>query len=153
MKKIILLLSLLLSISSAMAQVLNQAANWPNSNWSLAGSSCIDLLVFTAYPTYCSSYFSLDDDQGGCSPVINVAAQSPIINLTNAYNAGHTILEVHSTYVLNVYQTESITIQYWDAYAGSWYNWGTPFVTDTTNPPTYNFCAGNFDAFESAGLR
>ncbi|MCX7546486.1 FG-GAP-like repeat-containing protein [Xanthomarina sp. F1114] len=152
MKKIILLLSLLLSGFYGMAQVLNQAANWPNSNWTLAGSYSTDPLVFTGDPTSGSTHFSFDDDQGGSTSVNNVAVQSPVINLTNAFNAGQTILEVHSTYVLNVYQTESITVQYWDAATGTWNNWGTPFSTDTTNPPTYNFCSGNFNAFESAEL-
>lgn len=152
MKKTILLLALLFSAFGTMAQVLNQAANWPNSNWSLAGSYSSDPLVFTGNPTNGSTHFSFDDDEGGSSSVNNVAVQSPVINLTNAFNAGQTILEVHSTYVLNVYQTETITLQYWDADANTWRNWGSPYGTDTTNPPTNNFCSGNFNAFESADL-
>ena len=109
MKKIILLFSLLCCSYYTIAQVLNQPANWPNSSWTLAGSFDSDPLIFTGNPTTNSSTFSFDDDQGGSSSVNNVAVQSPTINLTNAYNAGETVLRVYSTYVLNVYQSETIT--------------------------------------------
>jgi hypothetical protein len=152
MKKNILLIVLLFSGFCAISQVLNQPASWPNSNWTLAGSYDSNPLIFTGNPTTNSTNFSFDDDEGGASSVNNVAAQSPTINLTNAYNAGETILTVNSTYVLNVYQTETITLQYWDADSNAWVNWGSPYGTDTTNPPNVNFCSGNFDAFNSVEL-
>ncbi|TYA60173.1 FG-GAP-like repeat-containing protein [Formosa maritima] len=152
MKKIIFLLAILLSGFCSIAQVLNQNANWPNSNWTLAGSYDSDPSIFTGDPTDSSTHFSYDDDEAGSGSVNNVAVQSPIINLTNAFNAGETTIKVTSTYVLNVYQTETITLQYWDADANNWLNWGTPYGTDTTNPPNVNFCSGTFDPFNSVDL-
>ena len=152
MKKIILLFSLLCCSYYTIAQVLNQPANWPNSSWTLAGSFDSDPLIFTGNPTTNSSTFSFDDDQGGSSSVNNVAVQSPTINLTNAYNAGETVLRVYSTYVLNVFQSETITLQYWDADASEWVNWGSPYGTDTPNAPNVNFCSGTFSDFESIEL-
>ncbi|WP_188461883.1 FG-GAP-like repeat-containing protein [Bizionia arctica] len=152
MKKTILLFTLLLCGFSTIAQVLNQNANWPNSNWSLAGTYDTDPLIFTGNPTTNSSNFSFDDDQGGSGSLNNVAAQSPIVNLTNAYNAGETVLTVSSNYVLNVYQTETITVQYWDADSSTWTNWGTPYGTTTPNAPNVNFCSGTFAVFESVEL-
>ncbi|PWK20434.1 FG-GAP-like repeat-containing protein [Xanthomarina spongicola] len=152
MKKTILLITLLLSGFCSIAQVLNQNANWPNSNWDLAGSFDSDPLIFTGNPTTDSANFSFDDDQGGGGSINNIAVQSPVINLTNAYNAGETTINITSTYVLNVYQTETITLQYWDADANTWNNWGSAYGTDTTNPPNVDFCAGTFDPFNSTQL-
>ncbi|MCX7551193.1 FG-GAP-like repeat-containing protein [Xanthomarina sp. F2636L] len=152
MKKIILLFALLFSSFYSIAQVLNQPANWPNSSWTLSGSFETDPLVFTGNPTTDSSTFSFDDDEGGSASVNNVAAQSPTINLTSAYNAGETVLTVNSNYILNVYQNESITLQYWDADANAWVDWGSPYEDDTISPPTYDFCSGNFNAFNSIEL-
>ena len=152
MKKIILLTVLLFSGFCAKSQVLNQQANWPNSNWTLAGSYDSNPSIFTGNPTTNSSNFSFDDDEGGSGSINNIAAQSPTINLTNAYNAGETVLTVSSDYVLNVYGTETITMQYWDADTNTWLNWGTSFGSTTPGAPTVNFCAGPFVDFNSVEL-
>jgi hypothetical protein len=153
MKKTILLFTLLLSGFCSIAQVLNQNANWPNASWDLAGSYDSDPTIFTGNPTTNSSSFSFDDDEGGSGSINNVAAQSPNINLTNAYNAGETVLTVSSDYVLNVYGTETITLQYWNADNDTWLNWGTPYGSTTTpDAPTVNFCVGPFVDFNSVEL-
>ncbi|MFL0353285.1 FG-GAP-like repeat-containing protein [Xanthomarina sp. GH4-25] len=152
MKKIIFLLAFLFSSFYSIAQVLNQPASWPNTNWTLAGSFDADPLIFTGDPTDSSTHFSFDDDQGGSGSINHVAVQSPIINLTNAFNAGETTLKVNSTYVLDVYTNETITLQYWDADAGSWINWGTPFSEDTSATPHVDFCSASFDPFSSTDL-
>lgn len=152
MKKITFtLITLLLSITFCNGQVLNEAANWPNANWTISGSYDPSPTVFTDNPTV-SSTFSFDEDEPGAGSVNNVAAESTIINLTDAYNAGETWITVASTYVLNTYENETLTLQYYDADNATWNNWGLPYTTNTTNAPTSNFCNGTQDAFNSDPL-
>ena len=152
MKKTILLITLLLCGFCSIAQVLNQDANWPNANWDLAGSYDSNPLIFTGNPTDTSTHFSFDDDEGGGGSINNIAVQSPVINLTSAFNAGETSINVTSDYVLNVYQTETITLQYWDEDTDTWNNWGTPYGTGTGGAPNVDFCTGPFASFNSTAL-
>ncbi|NNL82586.1 MAG: hypothetical protein HKP28_04295, partial [Winogradskyella sp.] len=91
MKKILLFV-LLLSLTIN-AQVLNQPANWPNTNWTITGSYDTSAAVFTDNPTV-SSFFSYDEDEAGSGSNNNIAAESPVINLTNAFNAGEIWISV-----------------------------------------------------------
>ncbi|MFD2542978.1 FG-GAP-like repeat-containing protein [Lacinutrix gracilariae] len=154
MKKITLLLSLLLCSYYTTGQVLNQDANWPNTSWDLDGSYETDAAIFTGNPTVTggSSSFSFDEDEAGGSSINNIGVQSPTINLTNAFNAGEYSLVVTSTYVLNVYQNESLNLQYWNADASTWVNWGPTYTVDTPGAPTVDFCSGTRAVFNSGEL-
>lgn len=130
-------------------QVLNQPANWPNANWSVTGNYINSANVFEANPTT-SSNFAYDDDDAGNGHQDNIAAESPVINLTNAYNAGETWLTVNSTYVFNAIG-ELLRVQYWDSNSGNWVNWGSP-LSGTANAPNDIFCNGNRENYSSLEL-
>jgi hypothetical protein len=142
-----------------MAQVLNEPANWPNPNWTITGTYDANPVIFTDNPTV-STNFSFDDDEAGNASINNIAAESNIIDLTAAHNAGEISISVTSTYVFNIYQTEDLRIQYWDDDAGVWQNFG-PELTQSNNPPNVNFCSGtpqqvnqtlNIESFTSSQL-
>jgi hypothetical protein len=142
-----------------MAQVLNEPANWPNPNWTITGTYDANPVIFTDNPTV-STTFSFDDDEAGNASINNIAAESNIIDLTAAHNAGEISISVTSTYVFNIYQTEDLRIQYWDDDAGVWQNFG-PELTQSNNPPNVNFCSGtpqqvnqtlNIESFTSSQL-
>ena len=64
MKKITLLLLLMCLSFTAGAQVLNQSAAWPNTDWTVTGVYNTDPLAFEADPTTTSN-FAFDDDDAG----------------------------------------------------------------------------------------
>lgn len=150
MKKITFLL-LVLSCFFSYSQVLNQPANWPNTSWTITGSYDASPNVFTDNPTT-SVNFSYDDDEPGNTSDNDVAAESPIIDLTAAFNAGELGIQIFSTYVLNTYQTETITLQYWDADSNSWENWSDPINENTQGAPTVDFCSGPYASLDSGTL-
>lgn len=150
MKKITFLILTAFGFFSS-AQVLNQSANWPNSSWTISGTYDASPNVFTDDPRV-SSNFSFDDDEPGSSSDNVIAAESPVIDLTAAFNAGEFGIQLISTYVLNTYQTETITIQYWDADSNNWENWSNPYNENTPDAPNVNFCAGPSVSFNSGSL-
>ena len=141
MKKITLIAFLIISYCSV-AQVLNQSANWPNSNWTITGSYNDSPSIFTDNPTNSSSHFSFDEDEAGSNSINNIAAESDIIDLTAAHSMGETWITVTSTYILNIFDNESLHIQYWDNDAGTWLDFGSE-LAQTNNAPTSNFCNGS----------
>ena len=129
MKKTLLLAFLLaLFCGNINAQEINEAANWPNTLWSLSGSFDTDHLDHNPTIPSGSTSFSFNDDDAGGSSINNVAVESPVIDLTTAFNANETELIVSFDYVLNIYQTESLQIQYWNTSNGTWENWGSELV-------------------------
>ncbi len=145
MKKTLLITSLFtLFCITAKAQVLNQPANWPNENWSVTGT--YDPAYLYADPTSVSS-FSFDDDDAGGTSDNNVAAESPIIDLTAAFNAEETEILVTFQYVLNTINSEEFRLQYWDADAAQWTNWGDK-VEDNTGFGS-DFCNRTRTSFTS----
>lgn len=148
MKKITLVLCVLSTFFS-FAQTLNQPANWPNANWSITGNYLTDPDVFEADPTQ-SNNFSYDDDDAQQGHDDNIAAESPVINLTAAYNAGETDILVDSNY-LSHNLGELLLIQYWDADSGIWQDWGTP-LPGTTTSVMDSFCFGASVSYVSAPL-
>lgn len=141
MKKITLIAFLTLYCVS-FAQVLNEPANWPNSNWTVTGSYDASPDIFTNNPTDDSSSFSYDEDEAGSNSINNIAIESNTIDLTAAHTAGETWVYVTSSYVLNIFQNEELRIQYWDNDAGNWQNFGD-VLSQTNGAPTSNFCSGN----------
>src|SRR5690606_11968542 len=149
MKKITFLLLLMSFYTSA--QVLNEPAGWPNTSWSLTGTYAAAAAALEANPTT-SANFAYDDDDAGGAMITNMAAESPVIDLTDAYNAGETWLFLNSTYIYNNIGADRLGVQYWDADASTWNNWGTPISVDTPTPPTDNFCSGTSAPFNSVEL-
>jgi hypothetical protein len=151
MKKSLLFvtLSILFGISIK-AQELNQSANWPNENWTLSGS--YDPAYLDENPTTIggSSSFSFNDDAAGGSSDNTVAAESPIIDLSSAFNAGETDISVSFQYVLNIYQTETLRVQYWNADNTIWDNLGAA-LSDNSNANN-NFCDATATAFSSDAI-
>ena len=148
MKKTALIL-FILSAFFSFSQTLNQPANWPNSNWTITGNYLTTSDVFEANPTITSN-FSYDDSAAQNGNDDDIAAESPIINLTAAFNANETWLEIGTSLVFN--NSGNILIfQYWDADSSSWVNWGNE-LSETSNPPIDNYCSGSYESFSSNPL-
>ena len=150
MKKL-LLITLILNLFCAFsfAQQINQSANWPNNQWALSGS--YDASYLYEDPTTSSSgSFSFDDNLAGGASVNNVAAESPVIDLNAAFTANETEITVNFPYVFNIYQTETLNLQYWDSNTSQWENWGN--ALDENSNSTVNFCNGSSTNYTSEGL-
>ena len=150
MKKTTLLILLLFSII-VQAQVINQPANWPNTNWTVTGSYNTDPTAFEADPTTTAN-FAFDDDDAGSGSTDAIQAESPVIDLSAAFSAGETWLFVDTDYVFNWISSDAIGVEYWDADAGTWNPWGSPIQADTATPPTNDFCAGTSEAYTTDQL-
>lgn len=142
MKKTTLLFFLTLLSSLGFGQVLNQPANWPNTNWTVTGTYNTDPTAFESDPT-ASSNFAFDDDDAGFGSNDNIAAESPVIDLTAAHTAGETWIHVSVDYLFRQASADYIYIQYWDADAMQWTTIGNQ-VASTTNTVTDNFCTDNY---------
>ncbi len=142
MKKTTLLLIAIFTFSLGYSQVLNESANWPNSNWSLTGT--YDATYLYENPITTSTNFSYDDDDAGSGTDSDIAAESPVIDLSAASGAGETHIYLYTNYVFNVYQNEIFTIEYWDDDSSQWVTWGNPYDTDTAGAPTSDYCNGTF---------
>ena len=148
-----LLLTILLSLVVGInieAQELNQAANWPNENWTLTG--IYDATYLYENPTINggSSSFSFDDDDAGGTSINNVAVESPVINLSNAFNVGETHIIASFQYVLNIFQTETLSLQYWDEDNAVWTDWGST-LNDNSGANT-SFCNSSPSTYTSDAL-
>ena len=148
MKKITLLVMLLVSCLFSFGQVLNQPANWPNANWSVTGSYNTDPLAFEADPTTTTN-FAFDDDDAGNGNDDDIAAESPVIDLSAAFGAGETWLLVDVDYTYNPLAA-TLNLEYWDADAAAWVAW--QLLEGTADQPTNDFCAGARDSFQSDPL-
>lgn len=147
MKKITLLLALI-SFSYGFSQTLNQNASWPNANWTVTGSYSTDPTAFEADPTITSN-FAFDDDDAGNGNDDDIAAESPVIDLTPAFNNSETVINVNVDYSYN-FLADSLTLEYWDATNGVWVVWDT--FTETDNALEDNFCSGARVSFTSMSL-
>ncbi|MGH1384716.1 fibronectin type III domain-containing protein [Kordia sp.] len=128
------------------AQTLNQNAMWPNTNWSLTGTYNADPLALEADPTV-SANFAFDDDDAGNGSDDDIAAESPVIDLTAAHTAGETWISISGNFVYNYNNDDILQFEYWDADASTWNLFSGPFNADTTGPPTNDFCAGTAEAY------
>jgi hypothetical protein len=153
MKKITLyfLAVFLLGFSyTGIAQTLNQNAGWPNANWTVTGTFNSDPAAFEADPTTTSN-FAFDDDDAGNPSADNIAAESPEIDLTAAFNAGETWLSVSVDYYYNkLTSAESLTLEYWDADTSTWVIWDSLDGTDTIVQD--DFCTGTRVSYTSSVL-
>ncbi|MFP4844448.1 fibronectin type III domain-containing protein [Winogradskyella sp. PE311] len=148
MKKITLILLLLCFSFGLSAQVLNQSAAWPNTNWTVTGVFNTDPLAFEADPTLTSNFAFDDDDAGGASDD-DIAAESPVIDLTAAFAAGETWLFLDVDFTYNDLG-DVLNLEYWDADSSTWEVWQQ--FAATADQPTNDFCAGGRDSFTSNQL-
>ncbi|PTX59726.1 putative secreted protein (Por secretion system target) [Kordia periserrulae] len=131
---------------AGLAQTLNQNAMWPNPAWSLTGTYNTDPAALEADPTV-SSNFAFDDDDAGNGSDDDIAAESPIIDLTAAYTAGETWITISGNFVYNYNNDDILQFEYWDADAMTWNIIGTPFNADTAGAPLNNFCSGTTEMY------
>ena len=116
MKKIILSILVLFSFQLGNSQVINQPANWPNTNWTTSGTYAEAGLL--ADPTLADS-FTFDDDAAGSTSDDDVASESPVIDLTAAFDAGETLVLITGDYSHRDIGG-SLSLDYWDYDAGVW---------------------------------
>jgi len=160
MKKITLglLFALTLSICSNLsAQVLNENANWPNAAWTITGTYTVAPVpgdAFEADPRVDTNFSYNDDDNatGADQSFDDIAAESPVIDLTAAAVAGEVWITVAGNYVYNRVDDigELLAFQYWDVDAANWVNFpGGVFdaARQTVSQPTDNLCSGDFEAY------
>ncbi|MCX6172033.1 MAG: T9SS type A sorting domain-containing protein [Flavobacterium sp.] len=149
MKKITLLFILIGTLCSVNAQVLNQNAGWPNTAWTLTGSY---LATGVQSDPSSTSNFAFDDDITGIGHEDNIAAESPIIDLTAAFSAGETWLTVSAPYVYRYLADDELVFQYWNADSATWINWGTNFDALGNYTTDKNYCSGNPSTYTSSIL-
>jgi hypothetical protein len=133
MKHFTLLAVLCLLAWQGNAQILNQAASWPNATWTVGGSYSAIALVND--PTT-SANLSYNDDAAGSGSLSDVVqAASPVINLTPASLAGETWIEVN--YAYDYFAGISYALEWYDADAAAWIVWNNlPQNSSTTS----NWC-------------
>ncbi len=138
MKNITLIIFSLIFTKFSFGQTLNQDASWPNTEWALTGTfSSAGLL---SDPTLTSN-FSYDDDAAGSGSTDEIQAQSPIIDLTAASNAGETWIQVSHDYVNNEEygNGNNLSLEYYDADSSSWLIWGN-YIPDNSTA-TADYCS------------
>ena len=146
MKKITLLLTLF-CFQLGYSQVLNEPANWPNENWTTSGEYTATGLI--AEPSTSDS-FTFDDDAAGNTSLADViASESPIIDLTAAFNAGETFITISgdfSHYDIGGY----LAVEYFDADTNEWVpNLQDQLESTTTTATDYQNC-DNLVGFEKS---
>jgi len=165
MKKITLLCLIGLSFvftSRVIAQTLNQNAGWPNAAWVITGTYTVAAVpgdAFEADPTVSANFSYNDDDNatGGDQSFDDIAAESPVIDLTAASGAGETLISIAGNYVYNRVDVvgELLTFQYWDADATNWVNYpGGLFdaARETVSQPTDDLCLGTSEPYTTDTL-
>jgi hypothetical protein len=138
MKKITFLCFLLGTFNWVNAQVLNQNASWPNPAWSVTGSYATAPAAFESDPTTTAN-FAFDDDDAANNHEDNIAAESPVINLTPAFTAGETWLTVTVQYGYRYFANDQLRFEYWNADALTWVAWGANIPGNSTTA-TDNYC-------------
>ncbi|MFK7783259.1 T9SS type A sorting domain-containing protein [Psychroserpens sp.] len=152
MKKITLGLVFALTFSmysNLNAQVLDQNANWPNTNWTLTGTYSTAAGAVEADPTV-DANFAFDDDDAGNGSDDSIAAESPVIDLTAAFNAGETWLSISTTYAFyKLSPEEFLRFQYYDADNMTWENWELDSLPGTLTDIFDDFCTGTPVAYDT----
>ncbi len=138
MKKFYMAAAFLAFWGQSDAQTLNQSAGWPNPAWSITGTFNPIASAFESDPRTTSS-FAFDDDDAGSSSDDNIAAESPVIDLTPAFNANEKNISITVNYGY-YFLYDALQFQYWDATAGVWVGWPGPLLAGTGTSVTDNFC-------------
>ncbi len=140
MKKIYLAAAFLALFSQADAQVLNQSAGWPNAAWTITGSYSTDPLAFEADPTTTANFAFDDDDAGNGGHEDNIAAESPVIDLTAAFTANERSIVITVDYGYYYLADDQLQFQYWDADAAVWVAWPGANLEGNNTDVTDDFC-------------
>jgi len=146
MNKITLLITLF-CFQLGYSQVLNQAANWPNENWTTSGEYTATGLI--AEPSTSDS-FTFDDDAAGNTSLADViASESPIIDLTAAFNAGETFITVSGDFS-HYYIGGYLGVEFFDADTNEYLpNLQDQLESTTTTATDYQNC-DNLVGFEKS---
>lgn len=132
------------------AQTLNVPAGWPNANWTVTGSYATAAAAFEADPRTTAN-FAFDDDDAASGHEDNIAAESPVIDLTPAFNAGEMSIEVTAEYGFRKNATaEVLRLEYWNVATSAWVVWSDIAGNNTTI--TDNFCTIPKTTFRSSSL-
>ena len=134
----------------ANSQALNQNANWPNEDWSLSGNYASPFLYENPTVSEGSESFSYDDDDAGSASINNIAVESPVVNLFQAYNAAEFNITVAFEYTLNIFANETLRLQYWDNASSLWVDWDVALSENITADS--NYCASNSSSYNSSVL-
>ncbi len=140
MKKIalkIFMVMFLLGAYIGISQTLNQAASWPNANWTLSGTYTAGGLL--SDPTVAGTTFGFDDDAAGNGSVDDLQATSPVIDLTAASTAGEVWITISGDFVYRQLG-DVLNIEIYDADAMTWSAVQT-FGNNSTNTD-FQTCAG-----------
>ncbi|MCC5654802.1 T9SS type A sorting domain-containing protein [Nostoc sp. XA013] len=149
MKKIYALLVLL--CWQVNSQTLNQSANWPNPAWTITGTYNSDPNAFESDPRT-TAFFAYDDDDAGNPHDDNIAAESPVINLTPAFTAGETTLEITVQYGYRYLDNDVLRFEYWNAATSTWVPWGSSSIPGNNTSITDNFCTIPKTTYLTEGL-
>ena len=142
MKKITLFILLLVFAQYSFGQIINEPANWPNSDWTTYGNyGAAGLLADPAT----DSSFSFDDDATGSTSDDDIASESPIIDLTPAYNGSENQIVISGNYNHNDIGG-ILSVDYWDADSSSWVS---VLELGDTSADTSNWCGGALVVFET----
>lgn len=141
MKKLYMAAFALAFWSQSDAQVLNQSAGWPNPAWSITGDYSTDPLAFEADPRTTPNFAFDDDDAGSGGHEDNIAAESPVIDLTAAFTANETNITISVNYGFYLLDQDVLQFQYWDAAAASWIAWPGNNLPGNNTSVTDNFCS------------
>jgi hypothetical protein len=139
MKKLYAAAFLFAFFSQADAQVLNQSAGWPNAAWTITGAYSTDPMAFESNPTTTAN-FAYDDDDAGNPHEDNIAAESPVIDLTAAFTAGEMNITVSANYGYYYLDYDVLQFEYWDAATASWVAWPGGTIPGNNTDVTDNFC-------------
>jgi hypothetical protein len=108
---VIALLSFLLFMGHGHSQILQQSANWPNSNWNISGAYTNSGFVSDPRTT---PNFSFDDDLAGSASLSDViSAESPVINLSAAFSGGEQQVQISFDYVYRR-TGDRLYVEWWD---------------------------------------
>ncbi len=151
MKKITLFTFLLCLCFPAYSQVLNESAAWPNAAWTVTGSYSTDPLAYEASPLTTAN-FAFDDDDAGISHEDNIAAQSPVIDLTPAFNANEITIKVTVQYGYRYLADDVLQFEYWNADTASWVLWSSIPGNYNDTVITDNFCTLPKTVFSTSEL-
>jgi len=151
MKKIYFVALMLAFFGQIDAQTLNQPAAWPNAAWTITGEYNSDAAAFEANPTTTANFAYDDDDAGDSDHEDNIAAESPVINLTAAFAANEKALEVTAMYGYVYLENDALQLQYWDADNATWMPWGANIEGNDLDA-TGDFCSIIKELFVSETL-
>lgn len=136
--KILMAVMLIGTTYSGIAQTLNQAANWPNANWTLTGTFTPAGLL--SDPTVAGTTLTWDDDAAGNGSADDLQVTSPVIDLTAASGAGETFVTISGAFTYRALGGDILAIEIYDADSMTW-SQIYQFAGNTTTTSDYQTCA------------